>query len=958
MKYFLIILSVLLIASSAFGADLLFKTGFESGVSLSGWEAVGSYWVNSLEGGDEGFGFQGEGAGLPSGSTSSLNTKIHTDDTGVGEAGITDLTTNHAQFELSSAQANTGTYSLYTNNITHITSPGAQRLQYGLNEPVNGWADQTLYIKFSFRLDGSSALAVGKWAYLGFEIWERDDRRVYPWLSNVGGDIKLGLGAWKADGSADSRAGMSALGAGTLANNQWYDFEFYMDHDNSGSWYIKIDGAEWVSGSGDTYDTKVWRLFNMFKNYTDDTTFGLWIDDYEIWDDEPSGDESDPVVTINSPTVSPTYQTSSATITLSGTASDNDLSSVGWANAATSGSGDCGGPASWTCSSIALNTGSNAITVTGTDGSANTGTDVITVTRDEGTGSESTLTFYWRGEAFDFSGTNGTTDYSAGDDTGVDDNGAVINSDAARYTTNGMDCPGANDDVDYGTNINNIVDGDSANGLSFSTWIRIVDWIDNTNFMVADKTNLQKYFIMRMGGGSNSDIEFVLIWHDGTNTRTIESTDVNGALNTWYFVQGRVDPTLNTYSIYVNGAATDASGSSEILDITDFDRLRIGEVSGNATDFHLDTPMFTNDDTTDTFALAATTEYPRAGIVDIACDNCDGSYKEGDSIGPFTITFSEAATVTDGGGDAPELELVSTGANSEVAYSSGTGTTEIVFAALTVPAGFTSSDLDTVQINVNDGDIAPASGSFDLTLPTGATAGALAANQAIIVDTTAPTVIKVKGYDAAACSDCTADGTTTAVGTEICVYMTYTENLLDTGDYPNVLLALETGATDDTAEISNHIGTNISKYCFSTLAGQRTTDLDYVANNSLTDSLGLMSDYAGNQLTKTLAEPGAANSLGDNSAIVLAVPDSWNIPNGVADYATIGYLVSGDNLEVFDDANITLVTEDGWTVYLRGGYTGTFDANNNTGTLFYHPNSTISNVGSVTATPHNGAAGL
>lgn len=100
-------------------------------------------------------------------------------------------------------------------------------------------------------------------------------------------------------------------------------------------------------------------------------------------------DTTDPVVTITAPTSNTTYSTATTPITtIAGTATDAvGTTGITWANAATSGSGSgsgCSGETScnWSVSSISLNEGSNAITITGADAAANEGTDTITVTLD------------------------------------------------------------------------------------------------------------------------------------------------------------------------------------------------------------------------------------------------------------------------------------------------------------------------------------------------------------------------------------------------------------------------------------------------------------------------------------------------------------------------------------------------------------------------------------------------
>ena len=71
-----------------------------------------------------------------------------------------------------------------------------------------------------------------------------------------------------------------------------------------------------------------------------------------------------PTVAITSPTSNPTYTTSSSSLTLGGAASDNvGVTQVTWANSL-GGSGTASGTTSWTASGIALQIGTNVLTVT------------------------------------------------------------------------------------------------------------------------------------------------------------------------------------------------------------------------------------------------------------------------------------------------------------------------------------------------------------------------------------------------------------------------------------------------------------------------------------------------------------------------------------------------------------------------------------------------------------------
>jgi len=100
-----------------------------------------------------------------------------------------------------------------------------------------------------------------------------------------------------------------------------------------------------------------------------------------FYDGGASGpDTTPPAVIITTPTSAATYATSSATISIGGTASDNvGVTQVTWANDR-GGSGTATGTTTWTVGAVTLLSGDNVITVTASDAANNTSTDVLTVT--------------------------------------------------------------------------------------------------------------------------------------------------------------------------------------------------------------------------------------------------------------------------------------------------------------------------------------------------------------------------------------------------------------------------------------------------------------------------------------------------------------------------------------------------------------------------------------------------
>lgn len=88
-------------------------------------------------------------------------------------------------------------------------------------------------------------------------------------------------------------------------------------------------------------------------------------------------DFTSPAVTILTPTSDPTYQTSLAVLTITGTASDDQqLDSLSSSPTGVTGT------TAWTHNNVTLNEGANVFTYTATDAAGNVGEDTITINRD------------------------------------------------------------------------------------------------------------------------------------------------------------------------------------------------------------------------------------------------------------------------------------------------------------------------------------------------------------------------------------------------------------------------------------------------------------------------------------------------------------------------------------------------------------------------------------------------
>ncbi|OYW21523.1 MAG: hypothetical protein B7Z52_00735 [Burkholderiales bacterium 12-64-5] len=169
------------------------------------------------------------------------------------------------------------------------------------------------------------------------------------------------------------------------------------------------------------------------------------------------------------------------------------------------------------------------------------------------------------------------------------------------------------------------------------------------------------------------------------------------------------------------------------------------------------------------YATASTYEYGFAPsvaqaptITGVSSTTANGSYNTTTVI-PITVTFSAAVTVT----GTPTLALNSGGSAS---YASGSGSSTLTFN-YTVGAAQNSNDLDyssTTALALAGGTINATTGgtAATLTLPSPGATGSLGANKALVIDTTAPTIVSINRL--------TPSGQTTAASS-VTFRVTYSE---------------------------------------------------------------------------------------------------------------------------------------------------------------------------------------
>jgi len=151
-----------------------------------------------------------------------------------------------------------------------------------------------------------------------------------------------------------------------------------------------VDSVSWTSstgGSGTASGTAGWSQENILLQEGDnlltvtanDSAGNTAEASMTVTYTPPPPDVESPVITITDPTSSETYQTSSGTLNITGTAADNvEVARVTWTNDR-GGSGTATRITSWAIANIILSEGNNVITVTATDTSGNSSSDTLTV---------------------------------------------------------------------------------------------------------------------------------------------------------------------------------------------------------------------------------------------------------------------------------------------------------------------------------------------------------------------------------------------------------------------------------------------------------------------------------------------------------------------------------------------------------------------------------------------------
>ncbi len=398
------------------------------------------------------------------------------------------------------------------------------------------------------------------------------------------------------------------------------------------------------------------------------------------------------------------------------------------------------------------------------------------------------------------------------------------------------------------------------------------------------------------GGYNNPDtIDLTVTFNENVTVNT------GGGTPRWLLETGTTD----RYATYISGTGTTTLTFRYTVQVgdssADLDYNTTAGLEANGGTIR----DATSNDATLTLPAIGTLAAAHAVVVDaivptvssVAITTANGSYNVPDVI-DLTVTFSENVTVATGGG-TPRW-LLETGATDRYAtYTSGSGTTTLTFQ-YTVQAGDTSADLDynsTTGLEANGGTLQDAVGnSATLTLPA---VGTLAAAEAVIIDTTAPTVSSV--------AFSTGNGTY-GVSNTIDVTVTFTENVtVNTGGgTPRWLL--ETGVTDRYATYLSGTGTSTLTFRYTVQSADTSSDLDYNSTSGLEANGGTLRDAAGNNATLTLP---AVGTLAAAHAIVI----DGNVPT----VSSVAFSTGNGTYGISSTIDVTVTFTENITVNTGGG---------------------------------------
>ncbi len=322
----------------------------------------------------------------------------------------------------------------------------------------------------------------------------------------------------------------------------------------------------------------------------------------------------------------------------------------------------------------------------------------------------------------------------------------------------------------------------------------------------------------------------------------------------------------------VVAADADADGISINADALSLNNGTIGNTAGNAATLtHTALRAQASHKVDGTAPTIATN-----GISITSTAPSNNTYTKGDAI-QATVTFSENVDVT----GTPQLTLKIGTADKNAAYTSGSGTTALVFEYTVVASDV---DADGIEIRadklaLNGGTIKDAAGNA-ATL----TYNALSAQASHKVDGTIPSINSIAITSTAPANN------TYKTGDKIQATVTFTESMKVTG---TPQLALQIGSATKTAGYASGTGTAALVFEYTVVAADAAPDGISIGANALSLNSGTIKDAAGNNAA--LSHTGVPTSASHKVDAVQPALSSIRITSSPGNDATY---ILGDVIQI------------------------------------------------------------
>lgn len=250
-------------------------------------------------------------------------------------------------------------------------------------------------------------------------------------------------------------------------------------------------------------------------------------------------------------------------------------------------------------------------------------------------------------------------------------------------------------------------------------------------------------------------------------------------------------------------------------------------------------------------------------IQQVVCLDASGEYGVGDELRVAVVFSRRVAVSTAGGLPAPSLRLELSNGVRTATFTSGDGTTTLVFTIQLI-VGDSASDLEYVGANALTGTVLAAAATptlaASLMLPAPGSAGSLSAASDIRVTSTAPRVVGVSVID--------LNGTY-GINNDLTIRVQFSFPVVVVSA-PLSSCAVKLAVSASEVRVAPYVGGSMTKtlsFVYTVHPGDRSSRLDYVDPNSLSCSLKQSTKRPEVAAVNTLPPPGSVGSIGFSSLI-------------------------------------------------------------------------------------------